>query len=65
MCANRCLVWGMTSEQKNVDAWDMERRTESTVPLVAIVHMERWEKRTRARRKQEHDEKRGIRWRQV
>ena len=41
VCADRCLVWGMTSEQKNVDAWNMGRRTESTVPS-AIVHIERW-----------------------
>ena len=31
----------MTDEQKNVDAWDMERRTESTVPSAAIVHIEK------------------------
>ena len=41
MCANRCLVWGITDEQKHVDAWDMKRRTESAVPSAAIVHIEK------------------------
>ena len=41
MCANRCLVWGITDEQKNVDTWDVERRTELTVPSAAIVHIEK------------------------
>ena len=41
MCADRCLVWGMTSEKKSADACDMGRRTELMVPQVAIVHVER------------------------
>lgn len=52
---------GMTNEQKNADAWDIERKTELTVPLVAMVHVERGRKGTRARSKQEHNGKHGIR----
>lgn len=44
---------GMPNEQKNADAWDMEGRTESTVPSVAIVYIG-GEKRMRARSRQEH-----------
>lgn len=41
-CVRACglmLGAGMTDEQKNADAWDMEGRTESTIPSVAIVHI--------------------------
>lgn len=53
---------GMTNEQENADAWGMERKTGLTVPSMAIVHIERGGKGTRARSKQEHDGKHGIRW---
>lgn len=51
---------GMTNEQKNADTWDMERKTESTVPPMAIVHIGRVRKGTRAGSKQEHNGKRGL-----
>lgn len=35
------LGLGMANERKNADAWDAGRRTELTVPSVAIVHVER------------------------
>ena len=60
MCANRCLVWGIADEQKNVDAWDMERRTESAVPSAAIVHIER-----KTKESQEQARKHGVRWQQA
>jgi len=63
MCADRCLVWGMRSEPKNADGWDMGGKTGLTVPSVTIVHigMRRMsESQAQARAQRKH----GIRWRQ-
>ena len=40
MCGLMLCV-GMTNEQKNADAWDMEGGTELMVPSVAMVHRRR------------------------
>ena len=33
------LCVGMANEQRNADEWDMERRTELTVPSAAMVQI--------------------------